>query len=55
MKLNPNKQGRPDEKKLLSELKNYLGEDAVISFDYVDEIPVLASGKRKKIVNNYRP
>jgi phenylacetate-CoA ligase len=55
MKLNPNKQGRPDEKKLLSELKNYLGQDAVISFDYVDEIPVLASGKRKKIVNNYRP
>jgi phenylacetate-CoA ligase len=55
MKLNPNKQGRPDEKKLLSELKNYLGEDAVISFDYVDEIPVLASGKRKKIVNNYKP
>jgi len=55
MKLNPNKQGRPDEKKLLSELKNYLGEDVVISFDYVDEIPLLASGKRKEIVNNYRP
>jgi phenylacetate-CoA ligase len=55
MKLNPNNQRRPDEKNLLSDLKNYLGQDAVISFDYVDEIPLLASGKRKKIVNNYRP
>lgn len=34
--------------------KKYLGKDAVISFDYVDEIPLLSSGKRKKIVNEMK-
>jgi len=40
---------------LMSELKNYLGKNAVISMDFVDEIPLLASGKRKKIICNYKP
>lgn len=31
--------------------KEYLGEDADIGYHYVREIPVLSSGKRKKIVN----
>jgi len=31
-----------------------LGEEAIISFEYVDEIPLLSSGKRKKIVNEYK-
>ncbi|MFC4220483.1 CoF synthetase [Flagellimonas marina] len=35
--------------------KTYLGEDAQILFEYVDEIPLLSSGKRKKIVNEYWP
>ncbi len=34
--------------------KQYLGEDALISFEYVNEIPLLSSGKRKKIVNEYK-
>ncbi len=41
------------EEKLISEFKNYLGDDAKFTVEYVDEIPLLASGKRKKIVNNY--
>lgn len=41
------------EEKIRNEFKEYLGDDAVIKFKYVDEIPLLSSGKRKKIVNNY--
>ncbi len=41
------------EKELLSEFLDYLGHDAVIRVDYVNEIPMLSSGKRRKVVNNY--
>lgn len=41
------------EEQLISEFKTYLGEDAIFKVEYVAEIPLLASGKRKKIVNNY--
>ena len=41
------------EKELIREFKSYLGEDADFNIEYVSEIPLLASGKRKKIVNNY--
>lgn len=34
-------------------LKQYLGEDAQITFEYVHEIPVLNSGKRRYIINEY--
>ena len=40
---------------MLTMLKSYLGEDAEISVKYVDEIPVLKSGKRKQVVNKYKP
>lgn len=40
---------------LLAELKKYIGQDAKISVEYVDEIPLLASGKRKQVINNYKP
>ena len=43
------------EDKMTIMLKNYLGEDAEIVVKYVNEIPVLKSGKRKQVVNNYRP
>ena len=33
--------------------KNSLGKDAEVVIEHVNEIPVLASGKRKKVVNNY--
>ena len=39
--------------KLISEFKTYLGADADFSIDYVTEIPLLNSGKRRKVVNEY--
>lgn len=42
------------ESKLISEFKAYLGKDAVFVVEYVSEIPLLASGKRRKIVNLYK-
>jgi phenylacetate-CoA ligase len=41
------------EAKLIKEFRTYLGEDAVFTVEYVAEIPLLSSGKRKMIVNNY--
>jgi len=41
------------EAKLIKEFKFYLGEDAIISIEYVSEIPLLSSGKRKMIVNKF--
>ncbi len=40
---------------LLTELKKYIGQDANITVEFVDEIPLLASGKRKQVINNYKP
>lgn len=42
------------EVELIGEIKAYIGEDALINIRYVDEIPLLASGKRKQVVNNYK-
>jgi len=39
------------EKKLTDEFKAFLGIDADFRIEYVSEIPLLASGKRKKIVS----
>lgn len=44
-----------DEEQILTALRTYLGEDAQIEFVYVDEIPLLGSGKRKQVINNYEP
>ncbi len=41
------------ETNLIENLKSELGEDASIIIDYVNEIPVLNSGKRKMVINNY--
>ena len=38
----------------LESLRFYLGEDADIEVIIVNDIPLLASGKRKQVVNNYR-
>jgi phenylacetate-CoA ligase len=40
---------RKDE--LIAEFLGYLGDNAQIEIEYVDEIPLLSSGKRKKVVN----
>ncbi len=42
-----------DEEKMLSEYKEYLGQDANITIEYVNEIPLLSSGKRREVVNTY--
>jgi phenylacetate-CoA ligase len=39
------------EMELKSDFMHYVGTDANISIEYVDDIPLLASGKRKKIIN----
>ena len=38
---------------VINELKAYLGEDAIVAVDYVSDIPLLSSGKRRSVVNNY--
>ncbi|MBU2948593.1 CoF synthetase [Zobellia uliginosa] len=39
------------EKELINEFKGYLGSNANLAVTYVDEIPLLSSGKRKKVLN----
>ena len=39
------------ERELTLEFRGYLGKDAKIEVTYVEEIPLLSSGKRKKVVN----
>ncbi len=42
------------ENELVSCYKYYLGEDAKITINYVDEIPLLSSGKRRIIINLFK-
>jgi phenylacetate-CoA ligase len=39
------------ETELIDEFKAYFGHDAVIKVEYVNDVPLLASGKRKKVMN----
>lgn len=41
------------EEELIHSCKEYLGKDAKITIEYVSEIPLLNSGKRKLIINEY--
>lgn len=43
-----------NEKRTLSEVISIIGEDADFTIKYVDEIPVLASGKRKPVICEYK-
>jgi phenylacetate-CoA ligase len=38
---------------MINEYKGYLGADANITVNYVDEIPILDSGKRQEVTNTY--
>ena len=38
---------------ILEAVKQYVGADANIRVEKVDEIPLLASGKRKQVICNY--
>lgn len=40
-----------NEELLINNMKRQMGEDAKISVEFIDEIPVLSSGKRRYIVN----
>lgn len=40
--------------KMISQFKDFLGEGANISIEYVHDIPVLDSGKRKPVVNKWK-
>jgi len=42
------------EREIISEFTNYFGQDSTISVEYVSEIPLLASGKRKKVMNSWK-
>lgn len=39
------------ENELINEFKSYFGQNCTIDVEYVNEIPVLSSGKRKKVEN----
>lgn len=39
------------QKELINDFKSILGSDAIIDFEYVNDIPLLSSGKRRKVVN----
>ncbi len=43
------------ENDLIQAVKNDFGKDAIVAISYVDEIPPLSSGKRKKVVSYYTP
>jgi phenylacetate-CoA ligase len=42
------------EKELIAEFSGYFGEDSTMSVEYVKEIPLLDSGKRKKVKNTWK-
>ncbi len=52
IKLNPKGEFK-FESKLISLFKEDLGADANIKVEYVEEVPPLSSGKRRKVVNEY--
>jgi phenylacetate-CoA ligase len=43
-----------ESEKLVERFKNHLGLDALITIEEIDEIPVLASGKRRLVVNQFQ-
>ena len=51
-----NTKGKPlsKEAELINRIKEYVGQDAVIQLEYVSEIPLLSSGKRKQVVCHYK-
>ncbi len=46
--------GTLDEGPIIDGMKGILGKDALILIEYVDEIPVLNSGKRRVIINEWK-
>lgn len=48
-----NTEQKVDETTMICEFKGYFGKDASIKIEYVDEIPLLCSGKRKEVLNTF--
>ena len=48
-----NTEERVDEDAMIKEYKTYFGQNAIITIKYVNEIPLLASGKRQEVLNTY--
>lgn len=44
----------PSVENVIPQFKDFLGKNANIIIEYVNDIPVLASGKRKPVVNNWK-
>lgn len=42
------------EHELIADIKSDFGDDATVTITYVDEIPALSSGKRRKVINRYK-
>lgn len=42
------------ENELIENYKKYFGTDSSVRIEYVDDIPILSSGKRKKVINMYK-
>lgn len=42
-----------NENQLIKEFKEVIGSDSIINVEYVNEIPVLDSGKRRQVINKY--
>ena len=47
-------EGNYDDAAFVNLFKDILGKDAEIVIEHVNEVPVLGSGKRKEVVNNYK-
>lgn len=54
LKANVKENQKFDEDLFMKTILKFLGNDAVMNIEYVNEIPLLSSGKRKKIINNYK-
>ncbi|MCF6460851.1 phenylacetate--CoA ligase family protein [Clostridium sp. Cult3] len=44
-----------EEEKIINGIKNWMGQDAIVKMELVDDIPTLPSGKRPYVINNYIP
>lgn len=53
-KLIVNKKPFKREDEFINEFKTYLGQDAIIRLDFVDDIPLLPSGKQQSIINEVK-
>lgn len=54
VKLNLQDETFAHERELIEDIKSDFGSDADVKIIYVDEIPPLSSGKRRKVMNNYK-